>query len=114
MNESNMSNYFFDQDFTNDQLQNFQSMNRSRYNQSQKSKYQQNSLIINQRNNQFFNINKKIFLKDIFLRPPRVGLNNIGAAVYMNAILQCFCQIEELVIYFKYDNHVNEIKYNYN
>ena len=114
MNESNVSNYFFDQDFTNDQLQNFQSMNRSRYNQSQKSKYQQNSLIINQRNNQFFNINKKIFLKDIFLRPPRVGLNNIGAAVYMNAILQCFCQIEELVIYFKYDNHVNEIKDNYN
>ena len=48
MNEINMSNYFFDQDFTNDQLQNFQSMNRSRYNNSQKNNNnQQNSLIIN-------------------------------------------------------------------
>ena len=82
-------------------------MNRSRYNTSQKSNNnKQNSLIINQRNNRFLNINKKIFLKYIFLRPPRVGLNNIGATVYMNAILQCFCQIEELVIYFKYDNRV--------
>ena len=38
-----------------------------------------------------------------------VGLNNLGGNFFMNSILQCFCQIEELVVYFKYDNHVNEI-----
>ena len=57
--------------------------------------------------------NNYLALKDKFLFPPRVGLNNIGATCYMNSTLQCFCQIEEFALYFKYDKHVIEIKDNY-
>ena len=59
-------------------------------------------------------INNFIKLKDLFKWPPRVGLNNIGATCYMNATLQCFCQIEDFVIFFKSDNHVNEIQDDFN
>jgi len=48
-------------------------------------------------------------LNRIFLFPPRVGLDNIGATCYMNATLQCFCQIEEFASYFKYDKYINEV-----
>ena len=112
MNNYNENNSNFEQDFTNEQLQCFQRMNSSTIKPNQDN--QQSNLINNQWNNQFFNNYDKILLKNIFLCPPRVGLNNIGASCYMNAILQCLCQIEEIVIYFKYDNHVNEIKDNYN
>ena len=114
MNKYNLNNYPFEKDPTNDQLQIFKKMNSSETVQNQNDNNQQNSFILNQRNNQFFNINEKIILKNIFLKPPRVGLNNIGAPPYMNSILQCLCQIEEIVIYFKYDNHVNEIKDDFN
>ena len=50
---------------------------------------------------------KKLFLKQNFPWPPKVGLNDIGVTCYMNAILQCLCQTEELALYFKYDNRVN-------
>ena len=40
---------------------------------------------------------------------PKVGLANIGATCYMNATLQCFCQIEEFASYFKYHSHVKEV-----
>ena len=48
-------------------------------------------------------------LNEIFQWPPRVGLDNIGSTCYMNATLQCLCQIEEFASYFKYDKHVNEV-----
>ena len=48
-------------------------------------------------------------LGEKFPWPPRVGLDNIGATCYMNATLQCLCQIEEFASYFKYDKHVNEV-----
>jgi len=48
-------------------------------------------------------------LNTIFLFPPRVGLDNIGATCYMNATLQCFCQIEEFTSYFKYDKYINKV-----
>ena len=76
-------------------------------------KYQNmNTFVIKQ--NQIQNNNEiipqKKTLKLLFPWPPLVGLNNIGATCYMNATLQCFCQIEEFVLYFKYDKHVNDIK----
>jgi len=52
-------------------------------------------------------------LKTEFQFPPKIGLNKIGDNYYMNAILQCFCQIREFVSYFKYDNHINEAINNY-
>ena len=40
-------------------------------------------------------------IKEEFIYPPQIGLQNVGATCYMNATLQCFCQIEKLVKYFK-------------
>ena len=57
-------------------------------------------------------INSKIFrnsIKHNFTLPPKMGLMNIGSTCYMNATLQCFCQIEEFASYFKYDNYINKI-----
>ena len=48
-----------------------------------------------------------------FNRPTLVGLANIGTPYYMNAILQCFCQIEEFASYFKFNRYVNYISNNY-
>jgi len=48
-------------------------------------------------------------IKEDFSSPPLIGLQNVGATCYMNATLQCFCQIEKLVNYFKYDNYINEV-----
>ena len=43
-------------------------------------------------------------LKIEFKEPMLIGLQFIGGApIYMNSILQCFCQNEELVNYFKYN-----------
>ena len=48
-------------------------------------------------------------LNSMFPWAPRVGLDNIGATCYMNAILQCFCQIDEFASYFKCDKLHNQI-----
>ena len=52
-------------------------------------------------------------LKDLFSFPPKVGLYNISSIPYLNAVLQCFCQIEEFVSFLKYDKYVNEVIDNY-
>ena len=41
-------------------------------------------------------------LKEEFNICPSVGLQNIGATCYMNATLQCFCHIKNLIEFFKY------------
>ena len=45
-------------------------------------------------------------INDCFNIPPLIGLDNIGASCYMNAILQCLCNIPELVNYFKYNKTI--------
>ena len=72
-----------------------------------------NTIFINNeqenKNNMIINYVKTLpKLKQLFPWAPRVGLDNIGATCYMNATLQCFCQIEEFASYFKYDEHINE------
>ena len=54
-------------------------------------------------------------LISMFPWSPRVGLDKIGNNSCMNAIIQCFCQIEEFASYFKYDDYINKIidKYNH-
>ena len=37
-----------------------------------------------------------------------VGLENIGATCYMNATIQCLCNIEEFLDFFKYNKHLIE------
>ena len=43
-----------------------------------------------------------------FKNQPLIGLKNVGATCYMNATLQCFCNIKTFVNYFKY-NIKNEV-----
>ena len=52
-------------------------------------------------------------IKDIFPFPPLIGLQNVGATCYMNATLQCLCQIEKLVNFFKINLKVKEIENKY-
>jgi ubiquitin C-terminal hydrolase len=47
-------------------------------------------------------------IKEFFKNPPLIGLDNIGATCYMNATLQCFCNILKFVDYFKYNKHLTE------
>ena len=61
-----------------------------------------------------FNINKKRdspYIKSNFIYPPLIGLENIGATDYMNSALQCFCHIEKLINFFKYNQEIiNNVK----
>ena len=43
----------------------------------------------------------KLPIKLQFKKAPRIGLQNVGATCYMNATLQCMCQIEKLVEHFR-------------
>jgi ubiquitin C-terminal hydrolase len=44
-----------------------------------------------------------------FAFPPLIGLDNIGATCYMNATLQCLCNIEKFVSHFKYNRYLINI-----
>jgi ubiquitin C-terminal hydrolase len=48
-------------------------------------------------------------IEEEFIYPPLIGLQNVGATCYMNATLQCFCQIKKLVNFFKYHHSINDI-----
>ena len=49
------------------------------------------------------------FIKEDFSSKPLIGLENIGATCYMNATLQCLCNIQIFVNYFKYSPHLIQI-----
>ena len=53
-------------------------------------------------------------IKEDFPFPPLIGLKNVGATCYMNATLQCFSQIKELVDYFKYKPYIEQVIKKYN
>ena len=77
--------------------------------------------IINENNNcQNININnindenqysQNPYIYFYFSSCPNIGLENIGATCYMNATLQCFCHIEKLINFFKYNynQHMKKI-----
>ena len=69
-----------------------------------------NNYVKNEKFNNKYNSQQLIphRLNEKFPWPPRVGLDNIGSTCYMNATLQCLCQIEEFASYFKYDKYINE------
>ena len=63
-----------------------------------------NSNINNDNNNKVSN-----YLKGNFESCPKIGLQNIEGACYMNSTLQCFSHIEKLVEFFKYNPQINDI-----
>ena len=52
-------------------------------------------------------------IKRKFLDPPKIGLQNVGATCYMNATLQCLCQVEKLVDHFKSYKRIDEVIQDY-
>ena len=72
-----------------------------------------NNNIINEKKynkiNNNFNENLSFSIKKKFTEPPKIGLQNVGATCYMNATIQCLCQIEKLVNYFKSNPKIDKI-----
>ena len=90
------------------------SQNDNKFNQVQtKDKNSKNESVL-------FSSNKNPNIKSIkeyFHKSPLIGLENIGAMPYMNAILQCFCHIQEFINFFKYNKeefHKSILKNKYN
>ena len=48
-------------------------------------------------------------IKECFSKPPLIGLENIGATCYMNATLQCLCNIPKFVNYFKFNKNLKDL-----
>ena len=73
----------------------------------------ENRNIIKNNDNGYLMLNKYGNFVIDFPFPQLIGLQNVGATCYMNATLQCFCQIKQLVIYFKYNPDLLQIIQNY-
>ena len=73
-----------------------------------------NKFIFNQLNRKNKDNQKQIpSVNNFFKNAPKVGLDNVGTNIFMNSILQCFCQIEEFASFFKYDKYVDKVINNY-
>ena len=118
--------YLFEYNTENDFIKNFNDLNiKDGFdNYINSFKFSNNNLeqIVDINNNQigliynlspdFNNINSSIIFNDIskeFSMPPLIGLKNVESFSYMNAILQCLCQIKKIVTYFKYNKNVEQI-----
>ena len=91
-------------------------INNDLINPEQKVIIPNNNEIIERRKGLSINNNGDSYSNSIikyFTKAPQIGLSNIGSTCYMNATLQCFCQIEEFASFFKYDNYVNTISTKY-
>ena len=58
-----------------------------------------------------YNLDSQTTFSSIFncySSPPLIGLDNIGATCYMNATIQCLCNIPKFVSYFKFNKHLIE------
>ena len=63
--------------------------------------------------NQNKNWDNNDLISKYFTFAPKIGIDKIKHSYYMNALLQCFCQIEEFVSLFKYNNFINELINNF-
>ena len=77
-----------------------------------------NQLIIKNENNFEYNLDYKTDkpnIVDHFSFRPNIGLKSIGNNCFMNAFLQCLCNIKNFVNFFKYDEQIiNIVKKNKN
>ena len=60
------------------------------------------------------NIIEATDIKIEFNKSPLIGLKKVESFPSMNAILQCLCQNEKLVNYFKYNKHLGQMLNNFN
>ena len=51
-------------------------------------------------------------IENHFNKAPKIGLQNIGATDYMNAVIQCLCHIPDLVNFFKFTIKKKDIALN--
>ena len=63
--------------------------------------------------NQNKNWDNNDLISKYFTFAPKIGIDKIKHSYYMNALLQCFCQIEEFASLFKYNNFINELINNF-
>ena len=80
-----------------------------KYNENIQNDTDSSANISVQQINEMNKINQYIPIKQKFNEPPGIGLQNVGATCYMNATLQCLCQIEKLVDHFKSYERINTI-----
>ena len=104
-NNNNINNNFNNNNFNNI----FNNNNFNNNNLFNNNNFIRNNSFNNNNNNFKNNINDNNPLKNVFKKPPLIGLKNVGATCYMNATLQCLSQIERLVIYFKYHQKVEDV-----
>jgi len=79
--------------------------------EQKKKKKSKTSVSLNKYTIKEYNLDEKTMNRDIktnYSMPPLIGLDNIGATCYMNATLQCLCNIPNFINYFKYNNHLKE------
>ena len=107
-NNSNFNNNFMNNNMMNNFIQNFN--NNSNFNN-----------MMNNNNNNNLNNNtqgskkrdshpsKSLTPTETYGEPTLIGLNNIGATCFMNAILQCFSQTKGLTDYFLLPKNKNKI-----
>ena len=104
-NNNNMNNFN-----NNMNMNNFNNNNMNNFNNNNINNFNNNNIMNNFNNNNMNNFNNNInnnmnnFINNVNEinnnnDPCLVGLNNIGATCYMNAVLQCFSNIKELTNY---------------
>ena len=116
---NNFNNFNKNQLQNNQNFFNFNNNNPNFGNFAQMIPNNNNFQINNFQNNNQINIHNRpqtavSSIKKKFYNPPLMGLKNVGATCYMNATLQCFSQIEELVDYFKYKPYIEQVIKKYN
>ena len=116
---NNFNNFNKNQLQNNQNISNFNNNNPNFGNFAQMIPNNNNFQINNFQNNNQINIHNRpqtaiSSIKKKFYNPPLMGLKNVGATCYMNATLQCFSQIEELVDYFKYKPYIEQVIKKYN
>ena len=116
---NNFNNFKSNQIINNPNIINFNNNNQNFGNFPQMVPHNSDLQINNFKNKNQINLNNKpktttSSIKEDFPFPPLIGLKNVGATCYMNATLQCFSQIKELVDYFKYKPYIEQVIKKYN
>ena len=103
-NNNNNFNVNIINNMNNNNINNFNN-NGNNFNQNNQEANNFIDININQ-------INMKIQPIQKYIKPPLIGLQNIGATCFMNSTLQCLSQTKKLTNYFLDEKHRNKIQNN--